>query len=410
MNFMGTRMQRIGLTAVSVAVILGAGAVSPVLATPPTPGTYIATGHDLDFHCSYSNDPTSSECGELTVLMTKVRHSSTLPVLAINSASGYGRLDDALTLLGISHVNVNVHDAAFASTVFSGYSAIVVGSWYDGFRNPDVTDLITRTADFVAYYNGGGGIISQTNGGERGSETMYNYYDLLGFTAASVNQRSPRTVTALGTTLGITSAMVNCCATHNAFLNPPAIINQVLEVDVNNVPVSLMLDGTALPAGGIGGGTLEANVSLALALGAPVAGAQGVASGAFLLPNSVWTVTLQSTPTVLVTGSTNLFGAFSSPYTIPTGLAAGDHTITLTGLAPDNSVVTRVLYITIAPDGTLSYSGSSAYVAPVPSLAKTGVDGTRDGLLGGGALLVVSLGVFVIINNRRRRNAQSTTR
>ena len=72
----------------------------------------------------------------------------------------------------------------------------------------------------------GGGILALTGADNRA--TYYNDVPLPALTAVAVAE--PFTPIAAGAALGITDAMVNCCATHNSFVIPTAPF-VVLETD-----------------------------------------------------------------------------------------------------------------------------------------------------------------------------------
>ena len=122
--------------------------------------------------------------------------------------------------------------------------------------------------------------------------------------------------------------------------------------------------------------------------GETVEGAPVTVSGAWLMADSEWNTVLRSTPQTVCSsddlGNTNIYGAFLCTFEIPAGLEPGTHTITLTGLAPDGSTLTRVAYLVISNDGKLV---SWDYT---DGLASTGVDANElpaGALIGGGLVL-----------------------
>ncbi|HEY3410168.1 MAG TPA: hypothetical protein VGK53_18515, partial [Propionicimonas sp.] len=109
-------------------------ALSAVAASPAgaaTGANFIATGHDLDWHCNYGD---ANECAYLKLAVDKVRNGSSLPVLSIDDGSAL--LNSALAKAGVTPVTaVNPSSASsFNATAFTSaggaplYSAIVVAS------------------------------------------------------------------------------------------------------------------------------------------------------------------------------------------------------------------------------------------------------------------------------------------
>src|ERR1700689_605175 len=125
------RPLRVGaLTVLAVAACMSAG---PASSFASTGANFVATGHDMDFHCS---DGTPEECEYLKILVDKVLAGSTLPILAIDQAHG---LPTALADAGFTGsgevVTVNpTETATFNSTAFVDgsdhplYSAIITAS------------------------------------------------------------------------------------------------------------------------------------------------------------------------------------------------------------------------------------------------------------------------------------------
>ncbi|MBI2708194.1 MAG: hypothetical protein HYX34_00620 [Actinobacteria bacterium] len=220
----GLRVRRLAPRVVAAIILLGATLALGELTGLPASSAdrtanFVATGHDMEYHCALGQ-----QCPYFSILVTKVRNGSTLPVLAIAQA---GDLPAALTAVSVPFTPVDPTDPAFATTPFvspSGaplFSAIVVNSddtcgGCDG-TAAGITAINARKDDFKAFFNAGGGIFALA-GAER-RDTYYDFVPLSGLAAAAVSP--PFTVTAEGTALGITDAEANCCPTHNAFANPP---------------------------------------------------------------------------------------------------------------------------------------------------------------------------------------------
>ena len=404
-------------TTALVGAMVGFGAVAPATAAlSGTPGIYIATGHDLDYHC-VEGGVGSDGCDEFQILIDKATTAATPNVLALGDVA---QADSCLALaldnlsgINVTYINVIDDASAYAAATLSNFDVVVTVSVYGGFYSGECdntlnefpTAINTRSADLIAYYNAGGGIVQQANGGQESASAWANdYYLALGFYAASVEQADPRSVTTTGLAWGITDAMANCCATHNAFINPPSIFAP-LELDANGLPVTIGYENVAMPSTGIGGNDLAIEMTLDAAVGEPVAGANVVGYGSWLKVDSAWTLTLFEPAQVMCDsadlGNTNIYGAFLCNFAMPSGLAAGEHKLVLSGIAPDGSVLTRVATFVIDASGNLV---SWTYSDAEPSLANTGIDATQVGLVAGGAALVMLAGAaFVTI--RRRSNA-----
>lgn len=347
-----------------------------------TPGVYIASGHDLDLHCG-STDPSDSEystyCGELNILVHNATTVAVPNVLALGDGSGtcFENSMSNLPDTTVEYLDISADPSVYAAKNFSAYDVIVLSSSYCS-SNEFPTSVNTRTADFISYYNAGGGIIQMTNGGGGWSPEWDNdYYLAVGFHAASVEQTDPRTVTADGEAWGLTDEMVNCCATHNSFLNPPSTFT-ALEYDSTGIPVTIVYQGIAMPADGLGGNELEISMTLDLAPGEPIAGAYTTVSGSWLMADSPWTTTVNSTPQVVCSsvdlGNTNSYGAFTCTFPMPSNLEPGNHTVVLVGTAPDGSELTRTANFTIDASGNLvSWAYNTDLPAADAGLPNTGL-------------------------------------
>lgn len=210
---------RVGLLAVlAVAALAIAGPASASAAN------FIATGHDMDYHCGYN---TTSECEYFKIVVNQARGSSTLPILAIDNGS---EVKNALLNAGYAESEIQVvnpneepafKEAAFVDSASNPkYSVIIVASDETcggcDLNEESETNINARSADFATYFNHGGGIVALA-GADR-YETYYNFVPLkVGATAVS----EPFTVQPFGESLGVTTEMANCCATHNSFAISP---------------------------------------------------------------------------------------------------------------------------------------------------------------------------------------------
>ena len=232
-------------------VVLAALGVAGALATASSAygggANFIATGHDMDFHCSVAEElEVEQECKYLKVVVAKVRNGSTRPILALDQGNhnffpGVFELSRALKNAGYTGAGevVTVDPAnttEFDATAFVNgkgeplYSAIITASdetcgGCDDTKEGE-NNVNARAADFKAFFNAGGGILALA--GAFRFETYYNFVPLkVGATAVS----PPFTVTPQGEALGITNTEANCCETHNSFQYPPPEPLVTLEKD-----------------------------------------------------------------------------------------------------------------------------------------------------------------------------------
>jgi hypothetical protein len=139
-------------------------------------------------------------------------------------------------------------------------------------------------------------------------------------------------------------------------------------------------------------------ISLDAAIGKPIAGSTATIIVEGLQIGSAWSATLRSTPIVIGTGAVNDAGRIAAVVTIPAGLEAGAHSITVTSTKADGTPFTTVVYFTVSASGTLL-----AISATSPAqLAATGTDLTFASLLAGGLLAAgLALGGTAVYRRRR---------
>lgn len=122
-------------------------------------------------------------------------------------------------------------------------------------------------------------------------------------------------------------------------------------------------------------------------------------SGSGMEPGETVNLQVFSSPIELGTTQADASGNFTATVTLPSSLAAGQHTIVATG---ETSGTTASFAITVA---------ASTTSATVPSnstgLAFTGAD---IGALAGVGALAIALGGLFILSTRRRRSRQVPTR
>jgi hypothetical protein len=272
-------------------------------------GNFFATGHDQDFHCGADGD--SNECAYYKISVSLVRGSSTLPVLILdrdNTASGgpSSTGDASAPYEAVSALNLAFSDSASSAPSSSSPSYVVedpqgiqatiingtapagittASTWaatplVDGSGSPlwsaiiiasdttcggcdlnnsdgthvDSDAINARTSEIVNYFNAGGGLLYLAGAdnafdadGVSGKDV---YYASVPVPVGGQPVSAPFTVTADGAALGITEAMVNCCATHNSFTLPASSSPlKVAETDSTGLAESLFLQGGAVCSG-----------------------------------------------------------------------------------------------------------------------------------------------------------------
>ena len=86
-----------------------------------TTSNFVATGHDMDYHCSGGD---ADECAYMKILIDKVRNGSTLPILALDEGT---QISEAVTAMGgePSVTTVNPADTTtFNATAFTDSSGV----------------------------------------------------------------------------------------------------------------------------------------------------------------------------------------------------------------------------------------------------------------------------------------------
>ncbi|MFI5003499.1 MAG: hypothetical protein ACHQE6_00655 [Solirubrobacterales bacterium] len=208
-------------------------------ANAATGANFVATGHDMDFHCSVAGPvEVEQECKYLKIVVDKVRNGSTLPILALDQGT---ELPTALANVGYTGVGEVVHVNPAETAVFDAmpfvnakgeplYSAIITASdeTCGGCDDNEEGEnsINARAADFKTYFNAGGGILALA-----GATRFATYYNFVPLNVGATVVSPPFEVTTEGEALGITSAEANCCATHNSFLYPPPEPFVTLEKD-----------------------------------------------------------------------------------------------------------------------------------------------------------------------------------
>ncbi|MCW3027434.1 MAG: hypothetical protein JWN81_645, partial [Solirubrobacterales bacterium] len=236
-----------------------------VLTSNAFAGNFVATGHDMDFHCASG---TPEECQYLKIVVDKLRNGSSLPILALDQGTEVGTALAAAGFTGTGEVvTVDPSNAeALNATAFvngssqPSYSAIINASdtTCGGCDNTAAgeANINARATDFETYFNAGGGILALA-----GAEEFATYYNFIPLHLGATFVAPPFTVTPAGAELGITEAMVNCCATHNSF-SPPLSPLAVLESDTSGNAETIAAFGTTINKEGFGAAATTLSTAL----------------------------------------------------------------------------------------------------------------------------------------------------
>lgn len=259
-------MGTIGRIARRVALSLATGLGLLVFALGAQAGNLWLTGHDAELHC---NGTGGSQCNYFGIAANFVRQGAptrTLPVLVLDSGSQVAnslnsteaRARNTVEGAGaaIPFTVVDPSSPAFATTPINvaNWSAIIVASDSScgGCDNDaaDIAAINARTAEIQAFFTAGGGLLYFAGAANRAT-----YYASVPIPATGVAVSAPFTVQAPGAALGLTSADVNCCATHNSFsLPPPGSALVVAETDSAGLAETLIATGASICSGAICGG------------------------------------------------------------------------------------------------------------------------------------------------------------
>jgi len=232
----------------------------PASSYATTGGNFVATGHDMDYHCSGG---TTLECEYLKIVVEKVRAGSTLPILAIDPGS---EVANALSNAGFKGSGEVVTVSPLEATTFNEklfvdgsdkplYSAIITASDSTCGGCDETTEgetnINARAGEFATYFNHGGGILALA-----GADKFETYYKFVPLSVAATVVEPPFTVTSEGTALGVNTEMANCCATHNSFSIPPSPL-VVLEDDSAGKAETIAAFNAVIEEGGFKSGETE---------------------------------------------------------------------------------------------------------------------------------------------------------
>ena len=139
---------------------------------------------------------------------------------------------------------------------------------------------------------------------------------------------------------------------------------------------------------------LTGPISIETAIGKPVTGATVTIVASGLQEGAAWSATVRSTPIIVGSGTIAFGGQLAQTFTIPAGLAAGAHSITVATTSADGTPYTAVLYFTVSATGTL-------LAVSITGLPDTGADTVAPMVLAGGLLLAGLVFTGVTVYRRR---------
>jgi hypothetical protein len=137
-----------------------------------------------------------------------------------------------------------------------------------------------------------------------------------------------------------------------------------------------------------------------------VAGAPVVIGGEGLQSGSPYSLVVRSTPVTVDSGLASAGGTFSKRLLLPSGIAPGVHTITLSAIGSDGSALSLTQTFTVAPNGTFSAIGEVSGQRTA-GLAVTGVDGSMATSAVTLATLLVLMGMLMMVARRRAEGANT---
>lgn len=230
---------------------------------PALAGRLLATGHDADLHCRFAQ-----QCHFFEIAVDYVRGGApdpSRPVLVLDrlDLDVVEALDNAFGAGVVPRVVMDPRSATFASAPINVglYSALIIasdvtcgGCDLNEFNStPDSDAINARAADIQSFFNAGGGIfaIAGANHGD-GAAPDDVYYDFIPIPVGGLPVLPPFTLTAAGQALGFedsstgigTNDDINCCPTHNSFVNPSAgSVIQVAELDTSGQAETIFAEG-----------------------------------------------------------------------------------------------------------------------------------------------------------------------
>lgn len=146
------------------------------------------------------------------------------------------------------------------------------------------------------------------------------------------------------------------------------------------------------------------DLALDLTVGGDYADAATALAGGGLAPNSEYTLTEFSVPSVLFTGTTLPNGNFYDETSLPTECRPGSHRLLLQGTSPSGQTVSDMVTYTVDENCVVTafdpYALANGVELPVNELAETGFE-TTPWLVSGGLLTALAAGAAIAIRRRK---------
>lgn len=237
-----------------VTLLLATLAVVP--ATANTAGSVFVTGHDPDFHASLGPNTTGAQ-NVIRDGLSFVRNGNTAPILFLqtdlsnltlgdHTNSETGLIDSGYTAgTGNGNFYVKMTASQFSTANLSQFSAIFVPSDHGGtLTEADISALDARASDILAYVNLGGGLMALAEDGFHtggNSSPLFGFLPFLTTSTALSEAENGNTLTAFGSSLGLTNADINGNFSHNVFTSTGGM--QVVDRDSGGQVLSLAFRG-----------------------------------------------------------------------------------------------------------------------------------------------------------------------
>jgi len=198
------------------------------------------TGHDPDFHAYVGgNSAGAQDINKAAIGFVTSSTNNSFTAGGVNKflfvegniSPPPGHVDGLNGIIASGYTQGTDFDVASAATlntalngIGSIYNAIVVASDFGGILTQAELDILNaRSADIISFLNAGGGIYAMAESDSGAGLTPNGgFFGFLPFVVSSAQKNQSEvgnTLTAFGSSLGLTAADINGNASHNVFLN-----------------------------------------------------------------------------------------------------------------------------------------------------------------------------------------------
>ncbi|GAA4623793.1 fibronectin type III domain-containing protein [Cellulomonas oligotrophica] len=367
------------------------------------PLTYTAAGS-----CSVRGDLLDLvDVGTCTVTASQAGDAQTLPAEATTTTE-VGRRSQAVTfgelpalVYGQASVAVTGSSSVGLPVVLTGTGACTVT---DG--RLVVTDVgactVTATQDGDARTAPASAVVRVGDVARRAQTVT-----IASFPAPTLGQPTPDVVARSQYDLPVTLEAAGACVIEDGAL--VAISAGECTVTATSVGDRLTLPATASVTVQVSGPPGDVDATLDGTLGERAAGAEVSARGVGLLPGSILTLTVYSTPQVIGTAVVGADGTAVVSGALPPGLETGAHRLVATGTAFDGTPAEFVLTFTLAADGSFVQIADTRLPRPASGtpLAETGVgDALAPTFALGGVWVLLGAALLLVARRRGARTAR----